>query len=81
MNIKKFKERCEYWLFGALSNCCTSAEESDEIQQLINIISLIEENVIVKGKDIETHFVSDISLNAIVNNISCGYEIIKIKDL
>lgn len=81
MTIKEFKEECEYWLNGAFSNCCTGPDEADEINQLIKIIKLIEEDVIVKGTDIQTHYVEDISLNGIINALSQGYEVISIKDI
>lgn len=81
MTVKEFKEKCEYWLDCCISDCATDTEDREKISQLINIIKLIEEDVIVKGDDIENHYVEGISLNAIINDLSAGYEVINIKEI
>lgn len=81
MTIKEFKENWEYWIGCGEDYYATGPDDADEVSELIKIIKLIEEDVIVKGDDIESHYVKDISLNGIINALSQGYEVICVKDI
>lgn len=77
-NVDDFKSKCEFWFEELLSLGLNCEDDEDDIKELKRIIDLINCDVIWKLDGV-CSFESEIDLNKIINILSQGGKIKKVK--